>query len=73
MRHATHSARVTTPMPYVAIGGRMQNIPVGPVLIESFGNRSMDIVWGADGQNFVSLPVEVIETARDDGRLILLD
>ena len=73
MRHITHSARVLTPMPYVALSGRMQKIPVGPVLIESFGSRSIDIVWGADGQNFVSLPIEVVETARDDGKLVLLD
>jgi hypothetical protein len=73
MRHITHSARVTMPMPYVAPGGHMQNIPVGPVLLESFGKRSIDIVWGAEGQNFVSMPIEVLETARADGRLILLD
>lgn len=73
MRHITHSARVITPMPYVALGGRTQKIPAGPVLIESMGKRSIDIVWGADGQNFVSLPIEVVETARDDGKLILLD
>ena len=73
MRHATHSARVMSPLPYVAMGGRMQNIPIGPVLIESFGKRTIDVVWGADGQNFVSLPIEVIETARDDGKLVLLD
>jgi len=73
MRHITHSARVTTPMPYVAMGGRMQNIPIGPVLIESFGKRSVDIVWGADGQNVVSLPIEVVEIAREDGKLIVLD
>jgi hypothetical protein len=60
-------------MPYVAVGGRMQNIPAGPVLIESFGKQSIDIVWGAEGQNFVSLPVEVVETAREDGKLVLLD
>ncbi len=73
MRHVTHNARVTTPMPYVAMGGRMQNIPIGPVLIESFGKHSVDIVWGADGQNVVSLPIEVVEIARDDGKLIVLD
>ncbi len=73
MTHTTHSARVTRPMPYVALGGRMQNIPIGPVLIESFDERSSDIVWGADGQNFVLLPVEVLETAVNDGRLVLLD
>lgn len=73
MTHTTHSARVTTPMPYVSLVGRVQNIPVGPVLIESFGERSSDIVWGASGQNFASLPIEVIESARDDGRLVLLD
>lgn len=73
MRHITHSARVTTPMPYVALGGRMLNIPVGPVLVESFGKRSIDIVWGPEGQNFVSLPIEVVEIAREDGKLILLD
>lgn len=73
MQHTTRSARVTTPMPYVALGGRMQNIPVGPVLIEAMANRSIDIVWGTDGQNFVSLPIEVVETARNDGRLVLLD
>ena len=73
MRHATHNARVTSPMHYVALGGRTKNIPIGPVLIESFGQRSIDVVWGAEGENFVSLPIDVIETARDDGRLVLLD
>lgn len=73
MRHATHSARVMSPLPYVAMGGRLKNIPIGPVLIESFGKRTIDVVWGADGQNFVSLPIEVVKTARDDGRLVMLD
>jgi hypothetical protein len=72
MQYITHSARVTTPMPYVARCGRVQNIPVGPVLIESMGQRSIDIVWGSEGQNFVSLPIEVVATARDDGRLVVL-
>ena len=73
MLHITHSARLTTPMPYRAQGGRMQSIPVGPVLIESMDSRSIDIVWGLEGQNFVSLPIDVVVTARDDGRLVLLD
>ena len=73
MKNITHCARITIPMPYVALGGRVQNIPVGPCLIESGGKRSIDIVWGPDGQNLVSMPLEVIETARDDGRLVLLD
>jgi hypothetical protein len=60
-------------MPYVALGGRMQNIPVGPILIESFGKHAICIVRGADGQNFVSLPIEVVRTAHDDGRLVVLD
>lgn len=73
MQHITRSARITTPMPYVAPGGNMQNIPVGPVLIEAMSNRSIDVVWGSDGQNFVSLPIEVVESARTDGRLVVLD
>ena len=73
MTHTTHNARVTTPLPYVSLGGRMQNIPIGPVLIESSDERSADIVWGSDGQNFVSLPIEVLETAQNDGKLVLLD
>jgi hypothetical protein len=73
VKHTTHSARVMSPMAYLAVGGQTQQIPVGPVLIESFDKHSADIVWGADGQNYVSLPIEVLETAKDDGQLVLLD
>jgi hypothetical protein len=69
----THQARITGPVPYRAGTGRMQNIPIGPCLVESLGGRSIDIVWGARGQSSVALPVEEIKAAQDLGHLVLLD
>lgn len=69
----THSARITSPVSYRADTGRMQNIPIGPCLVESIDGRSIDIIWGAHGQRSVALPVEEIKAALDHGHLVLLD
>lgn len=73
MTITTHSARITGPVPYVAASGRRQHIPIGPCLIESRGGPSIDIVWGADGQSCVMLPVEEMQAAQYRGSLVLLD
>lgn len=69
----THRARITGPVFYRSGTGRKQNIPIGPCLVESIGGRSIDVVWGALGQNSVALPVEEINAAQDHGHLVLLD
>ena len=69
----THRARIVGPIPFRAGSGRLQNIPIGPCLVEGLGGRSIDIVWGTRGQRSVTLPVEVIEAAQDHGHLVLLD
>lgn len=69
----THHARITGPVSYQANGGRKQNIPLGPCLVESIGGRSIDIIWGVRGQRSVALPLEAIEAAQDHGHLVLLD
>jgi hypothetical protein len=69
----THRARITGPVSYLSGSGRTQNIPIGPCLVERLGGKSIDIIWGARGQNSVVLPVEEIEAAEDLGHLVLLD
>ena len=69
----THQARITGPIAYLAGSGRKQNIPIGPCMVESLGDRCIEIVWGARGQSSVALPMEEIEAAQDLGHLVLLD
>ena len=69
----THRARIVGPVSYEAGAGRKQNIPIGPCLVEIFGGRPIDIIWGARGQRSVALPVEEVEAAKDQGNLVLLD
>ena len=74
MNITTHRARITGPVPYRAgTGRRKQNIPIGPCMVESLGDRCIEIVWGARGQSSVALPMEEIEAAQDLGHLVLLD
>lgn len=73
MDMATHRARITGPVTYLAGGGRKQNIPIGPCLVEMLGDQSIDIIWGSRGQSSVALPVEEVEAARDKGHLVILD
>lgn len=69
----THHARITSPISYLAGNGRKQNIPIGPCLVENIGGRSIDIIWGAQGQSSAALTVEAIEAAQDHGDLVLLN
>jgi hypothetical protein len=69
----THSARITGPVSYLSGGGRKQNIPVGPCLVESLGGQLVDIIWGTRGQSSVALPVDQVKAARDLGNLVLID
>lgn len=73
MDFKTQRARITGPVSYVAGSGRKQNIPFGPCLVESLGGRHIDIIWGLRGQSSVALPLEVIEAAKQQGHLVLLD
>ena len=69
----TQSARITGPICYKAADGRPRNIPLGPCLIEQLDDRSIDIIWGADGQRSAELPLAEIESAREQGNLVMLD
>ena len=73
MDFTTHQARIVGPVPYRTGAGRIQNIPLGPCLIESLGGWSFDIIWGSRGQSSVALPVEDVKAARNHGHLVLLD
>ena len=69
----THHARITGPVAYLGGSGRKQHIPIGPCLVETLGNRSIDIIWGSRGQSSVALALEDYEAAQVEGRLVLLD
>jgi len=73
MTTTTLCARITAPLPYRAAGGQEQLIPTGPCLVEHLGGQSMDVIWGAHGQNSAVLSLAQIVAARDDGQLVLLD
>jgi len=67
------SARITGPVHYRTDDGRSHDIPLGPCLVEQLDDRSIDIIWGANGQRSVALPVEVVASAREQGNLLMLD
>ncbi len=70
----TCSARVTDPIPFLVEPGREQSIPVGPCLIEAVDGRpSVNIIWGARGQNCATLPIAGVQAAQSQGHLVLLD
>ncbi len=69
----SHSARVTGPIPYMASDGKVSNIPLGPCLVEQNDGKSVDIIWGARGQNCAELPPDEVEAAEGHGYLVLLD
>lgn len=66
-------ARIIGPIPYVAGSGRTQNLPFGPCLIESAGGTRVEIIWGTRGERSLAMPIDEINTAREQGRLVLLD
>jgi hypothetical protein len=69
----TKSARITGPVPYTAANGHAHNIPLGPCLVERLDDRLIDIIWGTQGQRSAALPLEEVESARQQGNLLLLD
>lgn len=69
----TQSARITGPIHYMAEDGKSHDIPLGPCLIEQLDHRLIDIIWGANGQRSVVLPVEEVVSARELGNLLLLE
>lgn len=73
MEFTSQRARIVGPVAYRSGSGRMQNIPIGPCLVEAFGGPSVDVIWGKRGQSSVALSVEALQSARDEGRLVLLD
>ncbi len=73
MNITTHRARITGPVRYIATGGKISNIPIGPCLVEQVNGRTVDIVWGVRGQRSAALPLLELKAAEDQGHLILLD
>jgi hypothetical protein len=68
-----HSARITGTVSYLAANGRTVHIPRGPCMVEQLDERHTEIVWGTRGQRSAALPPEVVQAARDQGHLVLLD
>jgi hypothetical protein len=78
MSITTHSARITGPVSYLAEGGHLHHIPVGPCLIEAVAGaaaegRAIDIIWGAHGQSSAALTLDELLSAQSHGHLVLLD
>ena len=69
----TKSARITGPVPYEAADGHAHHIPLGPCLVERLDDRLIDIIWGRDGQRSAALPLEDVESAEQQGNLVLLE
>jgi len=73
MTPTTHSARLNTPLSYQKPDGTPGKVPSGACLMEQAGDASVDIIWGASGQNSVTLGLDVVKAAADAGHLVLLD
>ncbi len=72
METRTLSGRITAPLAYQTGDGLTQNIPIGPCLIEGFGGRSIDIIWGEQGQRCAALPLAHAKAAHENGHLVLV-
>ncbi len=70
---STHRARITGPIPYETGIGDRQHIPLGPCMIEGQADQSVDVIWGQYGQKSASLPIDAMQSACDQGNLVLLD
>ena len=70
---SSHRARIIGPIAYQTGVGDRQHLPLGPCLIEGQSDHSFDVIWGQYGQKSASLPQEAIQTAREQGHLVLLD
>lgn len=65
-------ARITGPVSYLGGGGRKQNIPLGPCLVEHMGESLVDVIWGTRGQRSVAIPIQEIRAAQTLGHLKIL-
>lgn len=72
MTHTTRNARITGAVSYQSADGDMHHIPLGPCLLQRHDSRLVDIVWGLHGQRSAALPVETVQSARQQGNLLLL-
>ena len=68
-----HSARITSPVSYLAEDGQHHAIPKGPCLIEKMEGPVVEVIWGAKGQNCTMLALHDVERAEARGDLVLLD
>ena len=69
----SHRARITGPIAYETGVGDRQHIPLGLCVVEGLDDQSFDIIWGQYGQKSASLAQEAMQSARDQGHLVLLD
>jgi hypothetical protein len=51
----------------------MSSIPNGPCLIEQIDENSIDVIWGARGQNSTRLKTDEVESAAMRGNLVFCD
>ena len=72
MNFETLCARITGPVSYLGGGGRKQDIPLGPCMVENLGDRFVDVIWGSRGQSSVAIPIEEIEAAQTRGHLEII-
>ena len=68
-----HSARITGPIAYRTPDGQLLNIPAGPCLIEDMKDQRVEVIWGPNGQNSAALALVDIESATQQGHILLLD
>lgn len=69
----SYQARITGPIAYRGKRGREHHIPIGPCLLEGMDSGVIVIVWGANAQRSITLPLENIEAAQRQGLLILIE
>lgn len=69
----THRVRITGPIAYETGVGDRQHIPLGTCTMEEQQDQSINVIWGLYGQKLASLPLEAMQSAKEQGNLVLLD
>jgi hypothetical protein len=73
MSVVTHTARIVDPIAYTDARGQRSAIPIGPCLVEELEAKSLEVFWGASGEQSALLPADEVEQAEASGKLLLLD
>jgi hypothetical protein len=73
MNFPTRNARLLAPLQFQDPDGTAVQVPAGECLIEQVDDASVDVIWGAEGENSITVSLDAVKAAAEEGTLVLVD